>query len=367
MRLLHIFPSFGLGGQQARLAALARGLGPGFSHQIISLDGDLSAAASFSGPVETSALVLKKTGALDAGNLRRLIATLRASGAGILCTHNFGSLEAAAANRLGPMLPHIHQEDGFGPDETPSRQKMRRVLFRRFVLQGSTTVLPSLVLENVARRVWKLPPQRVRYIPNGIELTRFAQSARARSGPVTVGTVGAFRSEKNYARLIRCFREAAIPSAGLELVGDGPEFAALRTAAAELGDRAVFPGRMAAPEEAYARFDIFALSSDTEQMPLSLMEAMAAGLPVVATDVGDILEMVSPVNRPFVVPPDDEKGFAQSLATLAADETLRHSIGEANRRLAAERFGADAMIAAYRSLYVDVAMSKRRDSAAAAP
>lgn len=356
MRLLHVFPSFGLGGQQSRLAALARGLGPGFEHQVLSLDGDLSASRLFNSPIDAAPLALTKSGLIDAGNIRRLSDAIAQCDAAILCTYNFGSLEAAVANRLGPKIAHIHHEDGFGPDESPSRQKLKRVAFRRFVLGRSITVAPSRVLERCALTQWRLPAQQVRRIPNGIELARFSTPEPSPSPNVTVGSVGAFRAEKNYRRLIRCFAKAAVPDGRLELVGEGPELKTLRADAAQSGVRVVFPGRTDAPEDAYARFQIFALSSDTEQMPLSLMEAMAAGLPAVATDVGDVAEMVAPVNRPFIVAPGDEAGFANGLATLAADAELRRAIGEANRRVAAEQFGADAMIAAYRALYFEAAM-----------
>lgn len=358
MRLLHVFPSFGLGGQQARLAALARGLGPAITHHVLSLDGDVSASQLFANPVDATALALKKTGFIDAGNIRLLDAAIRKSHASVLCTYNFGALEAAVANRLGPRLPHIHQEDGFGPDETPTRQKLRRMAFRRLVLGASTTIVPSRVLERAAREVWRLPADRIRYLPNGVEIERFSAAPRQRHSGITIGSVGAFRAEKNFARLIRCFAAAAIEGGRLELVGDGPELSALQAVAMSSVAEVAFPGRTASPESAYARFDIFALSSDTEQMPLSLIEAMAAGLPAVATDVGDVLSMVSPLNRPFVVAPEDEQGFARSLATLAADPEMRRAIGDANRRVATERFGVDAMTEAYRALYFSVALEK---------
>lgn len=359
LTLLHVFPSFGLGGQQARLATLARALAPVAQHVVLSLDGDVSATRLFSTPVEARPLVLRKSRAIDPDNMRRLATEIRTSGAKVLCTYNFGALEAAAANLAGARLPHIHQEDGFGPDETPARQKARRVWFRRFLLRGSTTVVPSETLREVARRVWRLPASRIRYIPNGIEVARFDAPARP-PGRLVVGTVGAFRPEKNYARLLRAFA-ASGADADLVLVGDGPERRRLALLAGTLlpAGRVQFPGRTDAPESAYRGFHIFALSSDTEQMPLSLMEAMAAGLPAVATDVGDVASMTSPLNAPFIVQPSDEAGLAASITALAKDADLRAAVGEANRRRAAEKFGLAAMTEAYRELYVAAALARR--------
>ena len=106
-------------------------------------------------------------------------------------------------------------------------------------------------------------------------------------------------------------------------------------------------GHCTEPERWLATFDIFALPSDTEQMPLSLLEAMAAGLPTICTDVGDVRDMLSPENTPFVTPPEDA-GFAVALAALLAGDTAQ--IGAANRARATALFGQDAMFIAWRRL-----------------
>src|SRR3546814_8642353 len=78
-------------------------------------------------------------------------------------------------------------------------------------------------------------------------------------------------------------------------------------------------------------FDIFALSSDSEQFPISLVEAMAAACPAVATNVGDVVDMVAPENRPFIVPASDESAFSVALQKLANDTDGRGKIGSANQ------------------------------------
>ena len=113
-------------------------------------------------------------------------------------------------------------------------------------------------------------------------------------GPI-IGTVAALRAEKNLARLLRAFHLAVQDTPGrLVVIGDGPERAALEALASKLGvaDRVFWAGHVPDPAELIKAFDIFAMSSDTEQMPISLLEAMAAGLPTAATDVGDIKQML---------------------------------------------------------------------------
>src|SRR6185437_806801 len=111
------------------------------------------------------------------------------------------------------------------------------------------------------------------------------------------------------------------------------------------------PGFLADPSRWLGQFDIFALSSDSEQFPIALIEAMAAGLPAVATAVGDVREIVSADNRPLIVEPADEAAFAAALDSLAARSDLRKAIGQANREKAAAEFDEKAMIARYGRLY----------------
>lgn len=352
--LLHIFPSFSYGGQQARLAMLARGLGPDFRHLIVALDGDHSARALFGNEsVATfSTMQMKKSAGLSLSNIWRLRRIISDAAPDLLCTYNWGSIEAVIANRTGPNAPHLHHEDGFGPDEAIDRQAGRRVLVRRWLLRNSDVVVPSKGLEQLARSQWKL--QKVRRIANGVDVDRMQHGRRGHAAALTIGSIGALRAEKNYRRLIAAFLAAdREKSARLEIMGGGPEQERLRALAAG-DDRVSLPGPTPATADAYARFDIFALSSDTEQAPISLMEAMAAGLPVVATNVGEIADMVAEENLPFITPLGDDDAYAHALAQLLQNPSARASIGAANKRKAKEMFTLEHMVEAYRGLYHSV-------------
>jgi glycosyltransferase involved in cell wall biosynthesis len=138
----------------------------------------------------------------------------------------------------------------------------------------------------------------------------------------------------------------------LEIVGDGPERGALIALAAQLGisEQVHFTGQLADPSPAYSRFDVFALSSDTEQMPYTVIEAMAAQCPIVATDVGDIAMMVAPQNRPFIVPKDDQTVSA-ALLRLVSNPSLREEIGIANLHTARQNFNQGDMFRAFAEIY----------------
>jgi glycosyltransferase involved in cell wall biosynthesis len=139
----------------------------------------------------------------------------------------------------------------------------------------------------------------------------------------------------------------------LVIVGEGPEEPAIRAEAERLNieHRVHLPGFAPDPARFVGLFDVFALSSHSEQFPISLVEAMAAGKPVAAPAVGDIASMVSAENRPLITPVGDEAALGGALAALAHDAALRARLGKANRSEARARFDEKPMIEAYRRLY----------------
>jgi len=356
--LLHVFPTFAAGGAQVRFATLANRLGGTFRHAVFSMDGNYEARARLDPALDIRFPKVRVVKGDTLGNLRRFRAALRDLRPNLLVTSNWGSIEWALA-RIGMGVPHLHMEDGFGPEER-ARQIPRRVLARRVLLRRSTVVVPSVLLERLALEVWRLLPARLRRIPNGVDLARFAAARAPHDGPVVIGTVAALRAEKNIARLIRALaRLPATAPARLVIVGDGPERAALEALAvsAGAGGRVEFAGYRSDPAPLYVGFDIFALSSDTEQMPLSVLEAMASGLPVVSTDVGDVAAMLDEANRPYVVPLEDA-ALADALAALVARSDLRAALGAANRARFEANFTEAGMVAAWRDLFAGLAVRR---------
>lgn len=352
--LLHLFSTFAVGGPEVRFTTVANRLGRRYRHTVVALDGDITCAGRLdpSLDVELLPLAVARGPGVSPANLirfRRLLAQTRPD---LLATYNWGAVEGALANRWRPVCRHLHFEDGFGPEEAVGRQLRRRVWLRRVALSGATTVVvPSRVLERIAVQRWRLDPNRVRYVPNGVDTHRFATPPTRADRPLTVGWLGVMRPEKNLPRLLRALPRE--PDARLVLVGDGPQRPALEALARDLGiaGRTVFAGRVDHPERVLADLDIFALPSDTEQMPVSLLEAMAAGLPVVATDVGDVKAMVAGENLPFIVPWHDEAAFAGALRALLRDPASRTTLGAANRARARDDFSEQAMVERYDRLF----------------
>ena len=360
-RLLHVFPSFEVGGQQMRAAVLANAMADEDVHNLIlPLNGKTECLERFSSDVSFEVLANPGGGPLPARAMRarKLLKEVRPD---LLLTYNWGSIEWAMAN-VHPVCPQIHIEDGFGSEEAQG-QLLRRVLFRRAILsRHAQVVFPSRTLRRLARDVWKLPEASLQYIPNGLDLSPFGkmsrQEARKTYGlppeALIIGTLATLRPEKNLKRLIDAFCALEAPAhRHLVLAGSGPERSGLEAYVAEKGlkGQVSFPGYVDAPHHVLPALDIFALSSDTEQMPLSVIEAMAAGLPVISTDVGDVADMVGPGGRTFVTGSDTES-LTRSLDKLSKDEEQRLALGRENQAVAASEFNIEGMVAAYRKLYL---------------
>lgn|ERR1039458_8916887 len=350
--LLHVFSSFGLGGAEIRTAQLMNHFGSRFRHTVVALDGTFDAARRLDPSVRITCCPAIRTSnpARMIARFHRLFQQFQPE---LLLTYNWGAIDAVCAAALIRGLPVIHTEDGFGSDEA-GQQKARRVWFRRAVLPTVYRVVaPSQTLYHTMECMWKLPAGKFIYIPNGVDPERFQPRASGmRARELVVGTIGRLRPEKQLHVLIDiCATLARSFPIRLIIAGDGPQRAFLeaRTATLGISDKTSFLGHQEDSTTVYKKFDIFALSSATEQMPLSVLEAMSSGLPIVSTDVGDIRDMVSSKNRPFIRKTCDD--LLNALTMLAVDPELRLDVGHANRERCVEVFDIARMYAEYDKLY----------------
>ena len=365
--IYHIFSTFAVGGPQRRFAMLAREM-PDYHHVISAMDNQYEAESLLQGhcSYQCHPVSMQKSGGFSVSNIRHLREQMQDLSPDMLCTYNWGSIEAVIANggqvSGKALVPHLHFEDGFGPDESPTEQNWKRVLARRLFLRNTQVVVPSRVLETLATRKWGLRARLVKYMPNGVSLERFQPVTDRHDERLVIGTLGALRAEKNIARFIRAYQQADITDkARLVIAGDGPDRPHLEALVREHGvqDDVTFSGHTDKPEEVYAGFDLFALSSDTEQMPIALLEAMACSLPVVATDVGDVASMVSGENAPYVLQKSDEAGFSRALAILVDDMALRRELGRHNRQKVAELFSQEQMVNQYKAVFSQILSGAR--------
>lgn len=361
VRILHLHSSFSLGGKEARAVRLMNLMGPRARHVILSAVPQATGARDAIDPsidVRFPADAPPLHGKPGLGRYRALARYMRRFD--LVLSYNWGSMDGVMAHRLfSPfrnLPPMIHHEDGFNEDESV-RRNWKRSSFRRLALPTTEAlVVPSTLLERIAADEWG-KRRRVQLIRNGIDVASYAKGPAVpipgferREGEVVVGTVAGLRKVKDLPRLVRAVATLP-PNVRLVIVGEGPEREAITAEAAACGiaDRLVMPGFMAQPHKWIGHFDLLALSSQSEQAPIAVIEAMAAGLPVVSPDVGDVAAMVSGRNCPFIA--SDDAAFRKALASLAEDAELRARIGHANREVAAARFDESTMVAAYENLY----------------
>ncbi|HEX4736110.1 MAG TPA: glycosyltransferase family 4 protein [Allosphingosinicella sp.] len=361
VRILHAHSTFDLGGKEARAVRLMNAFGDAAEHAILtSVPGATSARAAINRSVRADfpADAPPLAGRPGLGRLFRLSRAMKAFD--LVLTYNWGAFDAVMARHLFGGPPLVHHEDGFNEDEA-RELKTARNLYRRLGLSAAFRLaVPSERLEAIAREAWGQGAERVTRIPNGIATRLYAgppsheiPGVETAPGEVVIGTVAGLRAVKNLPRLVRAFAAMTSRNARLVIVGSGPESERIVAEARARGvaDRVHLPGFLPEPARWIARFDIFALSSDSEQFPISLVEAMAAGLPAVATAVGDVPHMVSADNRPLIVEPDDEAALTAALDSLAERSDLRRAIGRANREKAAADYDEAKMIASYARLY----------------
>lgn len=348
---VHVFSTFGAGGPQIRAVQLLAHLGPSARHVIQAMDGCTEAMAQL-----PPGLDVRLAPPPPRGSLHKTVKAQRAFFArespDLVLTYNWGAIESVIAARR-ERLPLVHHEDGFGPEETQRRLR-RRNWMRWWALSlsgGVPVIVPSQVLQGIALAEWGLGTGYVHHLPNGVDLARFRPAVRMPSTEFVVGTVGGLRAEKDQAMLLQAMHR--LDAGRCVIVGGGALDAELRALAQslDLAARVHFAGPVTDTSQSYAAFDVFALSSRTEQMPMVLLEAMACGLPVVATDVGDVRRILPAEGQPFVVPARDPEAFASALRVLREDAGLRQRLGAANRRVVEERYESRLCLDRFATIY----------------
>jgi glycosyltransferase involved in cell wall biosynthesis len=231
-----------------------------------------------------------------------------------------------------------------------------RALLRRLDMHVAVGVESSRRVEDF----YALGRGSVHSIPNFVpDRPGRPPGTRSNGARFTVGSLGRLDRVKGYDLLLNAL--AQVPEARLVVLGEGAERAVLEEQARDLGvaDRVELPGWHDEPRTVLANWDAFCLPSRSEGFPLSVVEAMLAGLPVVATRVGSVAEAVSDGRTGLLVPKDDVESLVAALRRLT-DPSCRQAFGSAGRAHAVEHFSVARMADAYRELYVRVLAAPRR-------
>ena len=369
IHLCHVFATFGLGGPQVRICQIINALPPSVRHTIMAMDNRIDSRCLLNTKADVTFVdpQHKKNYPFYPLRLARLLRLLRPD---MVLTYNWGAIEAIVASKLSGIRCLIHGEYGFNPDEALTGQKYRRILARRVILRSADAVVaPSRNLVEIMEKVWKIPGERIFYIANGVDCKIYSpvkdKDERIRLGipenGKVIGTVGNLGKGKNHAFLLEAMSQLRPEwPVHLVIVGDGPEKQNIHDLAVNRGidKRVHFMGSQQQPIKYYRMMDIFALASITEQMPVSVLEAMSSGLPIISTDVGDVSQMVSKDNLPYIIPLGDRKRYFKMLRFLIQDENACKAIGRANREKCISSFQHSQMINNYHSLYERILVKK---------
>jgi glycosyltransferase involved in cell wall biosynthesis len=316
---------------------------------------------------------------LDVGAFCRLLALLKAQAADLVHVHSpraqlYGLL-AARLLRL-PALVTVH-----GPSYYLITGAGRRARFQRWLYQRVEKALNHLLTDrliyvspqvrNEAASLGLCPPNRTTVIENGIDLARYARRgqrdavrARLQTPPdiplvCSVSRLDRLKSADVFVDAVAHLASGAEPFR-VWIVGDGPERPALAAQAARLGGAAIvqFLGFRQDVPDLLGSSDVFVLHSRSEAMSMSILEAMAAGLPCVVTDVGENGHLVVHGKTGYVVPPGDPKRLAAALAVLLGDPALRQAMGAAGRQKV-ETFDDRRMVERIQAVYASLVDSAK--------
>jgi len=301
------------------------------------------------------------------GSMYRLLRKLNPA---IVHTRNLAALEMTLPAWLARVPVRIHGEHGWDtsdPGGVSRKYRLLRKLHSPFVTQyiALSAQLSSYLTQGVG-----IAAARVTRICNGVDVTRFsARAARAGlpdapanflSGDgLLFGTVGRLQAVKDQLNLVRAFAvwraagSAAAVAARLVLVGDGPLRPELEAevATAGLSDVVCLAGARDDVPAIMAALDCFVLPSQAEGISNTLLEAMACGLPVIATRVGGNCELVVDGETGWLVPPEDPRALADAMSNMANDPVRRQQMSHAARARAVTQFSLEAMVDRYLALY----------------
>jgi sugar transferase (PEP-CTERM/EpsH1 system associated) len=382
--IAHVLYRLDTGGMEQIAISVINGTRERYRHVVICLAG-VGTMRDRIEDATVACLSLDKQPGKDWGCYFRLWKALRRLKPNLVQTYNIGALDAAFVARLAGVPRVVHAEHGRDVTDPHGRSRKYRRLRRGMQPFITRFVAVCNDLQDWLRDNVGIPQSKIVCIANGIDTARYTPAVDSRTmrpllgafappGTVLIGNVGRLDAVKDQAGLITAFRKLCDSnpemSARLRLaiVGEGDQRQNLEqlTTRLDLDSRVRLLGNRDDVAALLAECDVFALSSLAEGMPLTVLEAMAAGLPVVATDVGSVRDVVVSGTTGTLVASADPAAMAAALAKYVRDGGLRQQHGRAGSVRVQAQFSLPAMVSAYVALY-DGLLAVRRQRRPSCP
>ncbi len=364
LRILHLTETAGPGGAEQLMVRLVDRLRTDYEHRVgLIRDGWLAGEMRKRGiPV----LLFQNRLSYDVKLLSSLVTAIKREGIDLIHSHEFlmNSYGAMASILTGvPLLATVHGRNYYG--DRLRRRMMYRGVSRRACMIAVCEATKEYLVEHVG-----VARGQVRVVYNGVEVdespamkAKGVHDSSYRSP--TIATVGRLTPVKGHSHLLLAVRDLVQTWRHLRvlIVGKGKLEGVLKQEVVDLGlsENVIFTGHLEDVTGIWNLVDAFILPSLSEGMPLSLLEAMAAGVPPVATRVGGVVEAIEDGKTGLLVPPGDSQALAGSIRRLLEDRTLADEIGKSARQAVAGRFSLPRMVQAYREIYAELIVKAERN------
>ena len=289
----------------------------------------------------------------------------------IVHTRNWAGMDGIIAAKIAGVPIIVHGEHGFEITDLTGQNKKRKFI-RKLVL---STMIDKIVtvsknLKNRLINEIKIKPEKIIHIPNGVDTNKFniykKEFIRKKFGfkkeDFIIGIVARLDPIKNHKTLIFAFKEIVTihPNTNLAIVGDGSLRNKLENQTYQLGikNKVIFMGERDDVPEILKTFDIFVLPSLNEGMSNTILEAMATGIPVIASNVGGNPELVIDGETGFLFPTNDVESLVQKIKTYILHPELKQKHGYNAHKRVEEKFSLDQMVRRYEELYVELVERK---------
>ncbi|HZS05708.1 MAG TPA: glycosyltransferase [Blastocatellia bacterium] len=372
IKVMHVLDSLSVGGMERMLINMVNGTDAGRFEHLICCVSRLGDAAGLLRP-EVRCFDMGKGVARDLLMPRKIAQLMRAERPDVVHTRNWSGVDGVIAQKLTKLSLHrsrlVHSEHGRNLPYIHFEPFKSRVARRAIYHLADVVFAVSAELRDHYCRETGFSPRRMRVVPNGVNVARFDEAdpkgVREELGiaadDFVIGMVSRLNPTKDLLTLARAFAEVyrtrSDQKLRLVIVGEGEERAKLESFAAGSGleHAIILTGTRHDVPRLLRAMDAFALSSLSEGLSGAILEAMCAGLPVVATRVGANPELVTEGETGFLVEPRDGAAMAERLARLIADPEMARRFGAAGRRRVEQHYSLDAMVRRYEELYESLA------------